>query len=189
MTKADTKSNKSNKSNEVRQLIPAEATDKEMPQDIFDLEISKVFDIEKDNKDALRWMKYFGYKKLGFSTYKAAVLAGFSESYARGQIYQMVKGGKKYQEMQKRFIKTLARTFKENEALLLPDLAEVQAEVVKLLKEKPELALKHPALLRQIKVGTGVLQDEPGPGSTLISIDKAQFLMRDGATKKRDPED
>ena len=66
---------------------------------------------------------------------------------------------------------------------------EEDKEFDKLLKEDPKLALKHPSLLRQIKVASNVLQEQPAPGSTLINVDAAKFFMKSGKQIKQDPDD
>ena len=110
---------------------------------------------------------------------KAALTAGYSETYSRTAIYKHLKKPRVQEKIKQYAI--------DNDFLQLPKVVYINNKILDHLVETPLDEPKHRHTLRDIQVKTGLLRDDVGPRTQTINIntiERAQVVMSDVITKR-----
>jgi hypothetical protein len=130
-----------------------------------------------DNADSKKKRVRFAlYRIFGFNQQQAAELAGFKGSYG----FKLDKGFKsnpKWRADLEAVTKKMPDSYRNFCRLQLPGLAEAEHKAVELLKEDPELLLKHPRVARQIKETAGVLEGSQAP-QPVVNVGTLQVIQQ-----------
>ena len=112
------------------------------------------------------------------SVKQAALLAGYSESTARGSIHTLIKTPA--------FQSKLREHYNGQAHMLLPSILRVEQNVVKACLDDVNCVPKFQHTLKQIKQSTSVLQPDPGHGNVTINVGNIQDLMLQVCNKRND---
>lgn len=107
--------------------------------------------------------KFILYWLLGYNMKTAALAAGYKQSYAESGIQKAMRDSPILRERIEKITSVMPEKYKALCRMRLPDVAEVEGGVIKLMKDDPEMAMKHPQVLKQMKQAAGVLVDEVIP--------------------------
>ena len=151
------KTEKTEKSNDITDIVD--------PNDIDEV-VGQIASISSDKKDS-RQDKFLLYWLLGYSVRVAAITAGYSEGTSRGSNLYKVLKRPITRERLLQITNGMPEKYKALCRMRMGDVAEIESGVVKLMKDDPELALKHPQVLKQMKQAAGVLLDEVSPPPTV----------------------
>jgi hypothetical protein len=113
----------------------------------------------------------------GFSPHQAALKAGYSKSYASSGVYQKLKKSERLQTKIMQAGPMLARSYRRFTQAALPEIAEIEANALGEYRKDPKLAITRPALLKQVKIAAGVLNDDQRPPTPKINIGKLQIAQ------------
>ena len=102
------------------------------------------------------------------SVKEAAILAGYSESYADGPLYLKIK--------KESFQNKVREFYKGTSVAILPRISLVEQNVVKACLEDVGKVPKLAAMLKQIKQAAGVLAQE-APSAPTINIQELKVLI------------
>ena len=67
----------------------------------------------------------------------------------------------------------------------MSDVAEVEAGALQKMKENPELAVKHPGLLRSIKSATGIQEVDDRP-QNVVNVDSLQMVVKQTFARRKE---
>jgi len=121
--------------------------------------------------------KFILYWLLCYNMKTAALSAGYRQSYAESGIQKTMRDSPILRERIEKITSVMPEKYKTLCRMRLPDVAEVEGGVIKLMKDDPEMAMKHPQVLKQMKQAAGVLVDETIPAPT-INIKTLQILQQ-----------
>jgi len=113
---------------------------------------------------------------MGVSVYEAGKMAGYSDSYCRTRLSQVIKQGR-FRERMSAITKRMPGLFRKINDLSLLHLGEAQVKAVKMYKNDPEMLIKYPQLARQIKAVSGLLDDRPKPQAT-VNVQQMQIIQQ-----------
>lgn len=108
--------------------------------------------------------------------YKAAVLAGYSENYAKAGIYTMMRTSDRFAKFVKaesqHNVKLIQNLYKLN---LLSRLYRIDSKVCSEMETDVDKAMKYPKSLDRIAKVSGLMADDPQPGhqvsiGTMINV-------------------
>lgn len=162
---------KTGNSNNIKDVVDSDTVDEVIAEII-----SKSGD-KKTDKFLLLWL-------FGFSAKAAALSAGYAKSYAESGVQARLKTPKLRQRLDE-ITQVMPEKYRSLCRLRLIDVFEIEEEVLKVMKDKPELAMKHPQLLRQIKQSSGALADEGQPPQP-INIETLQIIQQNQLTTCED---
>ena len=118
-----------------------------------------------------------GIHCFGLSLLQAGQAAGYSKQYCASGLIKAVRDGKKADRVLKDITKKMPGLYRSMNAINLFDVAKLEQKALQVLDDQPELIIRHPGLLKQIKGVAGVLQDDQPPQPT-INIHSLQVLQQ-----------
>jgi hypothetical protein len=158
-----------NEENDINRIVT-----KELVEDVITEALVKSKDKRRD-KFILLWL-------LGFPAKSAALSAGYSESYAESGIQKELKNSDTLRARIDEITRVMPERYKALCRFRLGDVAEVEGKVLERMKSQPELAAKHPQLLRQVKESAGALESET-PKTIQININELQAIINKNMTE------
>jgi hypothetical protein len=118
------------------------------------------------------------HKVLKHSVKRAAEDVGISNSYG----YKLNKLWNEDPKFRSRIMKKLDQypdDYKDACKLLLPTILKTEVKGLQAMQDNPELALKHPQLLKQIKQAAGIdLNEIPPPANQVINIKTMNMVQK-----------
>jgi len=100
---------------------------------------------------------------------EAALASGYSESYARTSISEKWKSEK--------FLAKVRKYYHRNAVFLLPKIFNIEAMVVDLVLNNPEILPKHRHTLKELKQTAGVLQHIEAAERETINYDELRQVL------------
>ena len=119
---------------------------------------------------------FFLYYLAGYDVPTSGKLAGYSPSYADCKLTRKVKNSAKLREKLGEILSLLPDQYRQWCRARLLDVVQIDRGVLEKLKAEPELAIKHPRALRQIKESAGVLEEEQ-PRVPAINISEMRLAQ------------
>ena len=98
---------------------------------------------------------------------EAGLKAGYSEAYCNADLCRKLKNPK--------FLSKLREFYKSQKHVQLPYINAIEKKALDRYYEDPELAIKNPGLLKDLKTAAGIQQEEPSR-PTFINIKNLQEL-------------
>jgi len=98
----------------------------------------------------------------------AAIDAGYSESTAKGRIYDIIKTPK--------FQKALREHYLTSNATLLPKILKAESDLMDVILLDPEKLSKHNNTVKQMKQAAGILEPDNQPRQQVINIKSIKEL-------------
>jgi len=163
------------KDNDITDIVDSDIVD-EVVAEIISTSNSK-----RKDKFILLWL-------LGHSAKSAALSAGYSASYSASGIQRALKHSNSLRERIEKITAVMPERYRALCRLRLGDIAEIESEVLKKMKDSPEKAMKHPQLLRQLKVAAGVIGDDNMPVQQTYNIGQVQALILQGLQSENNKE-
>lgn len=120
------------------------------------------------------------YVMLGLPFAKAAIKAGYKPSYAKGKLYRVFKTSPEWESKINEILQRVPERFRRLCIARLPLVADIEGRALELMRKQPELAVKHPQLLRQSKQVAGLLADDGAPVQQTININELRLLISSG---------
>jgi len=99
---------------------------------------------------------------------EAAINAGYSESYAKSNIYRLIK--------KPEFQSRLKHYYRVHNTALLPRILKAESKLVDIIHDDPEKLSKHHTTIKQIKQAAGILEPDEAPRQPFINIKNLQEL-------------
>jgi hypothetical protein len=99
---------------------------------------------------------------------EAAINAGYSESYAKSNVYRLIK--------KPEFQSRLKQYYRVHNTALLPRILEAETKLIEKIVEDPEKLSKHHTTIKQIKQASGILEPDDTPKQPMINIKSLQEL-------------
>ncbi len=130
--------------------------------------------------------RFFLYWFLGLSAPVAGDLSGYKQSTAYGMVHKYRNVIKYRDHIDKEILAGMPDRYKALCKMRLPDIAIIEQLGLDQYKDNPEMILKHPQLLKQLKSSAGVTPDET-PTYPTVNIQEVQNLMLE-VTEQRDRE-
>lgn len=118
---------------------------------------------------------------LGLKPTKAARMSGYSESYSRFGIHRALRESKMFGEKLEQILGEMPSVYRQYCAARLFRIAGIEDKALQKMESDPTLAIRHPQILRQLKVACGAMVDEHTP-QALIPVQVAiqiQNLLQD----------
>ena len=125
---------------------------------------------KRQDKFLLLWL-------LGHSMKSAALASGYSESYASSGVQKAIKKSSKLKERMLEISSGFPERYRALCRLKLADVAEIEQGVLEEMKADPVLAAKHPKILRDLKITSGVLENDT-PKTPTIQVDKMNLYSQ-----------
>jgi len=158
------KSEKSNQNKDIMGLVD--------PNDVDEV----IGQVASTSKDRMR-DKFILYWLLGYSVRSAGIAAGYKASTVHsGKLYKWLKSSIVKERLEK-ISGVIPEKYRALCRLRLTDVGEIEASVLKLMKDDPEKALRHPQMLKQVKQAAGVLVEEVIPAQT-VNIESLKIMQQ-----------
>ncbi len=151
-------------SNDITQIVDSEVVDQVVA------EILTTSKDEKRDKFILLWL-------LGHNMKAAALSAGYSQSYSESGVQKAMRDSSNLRERIEQITSVMPEKYKSLCRLRLGDVAEIEGKALKLMKDSPDKAIRSPQLLRQLKIGAGVIGDDAVPVQPAINIGAIQIYL------------
>ncbi len=138
---------------------------------------------EKNPGDDSKRVRFFCSYLLGVPTGTAAKMAGYSKNYA----YQLISKFKRDPDLRKKiqeFINLVPERFEALSKLRLIKIAEIEDKALNTYQNQPELAIKHPGLLKSMKGTAGIGSDDNRP-QPMINVQNLQNFMLQISNQRR----
>jgi ASC-1-like (ASCH) protein len=117
------------------------------------------------------------HKVLKYSVKQAAEGVGISNSYGH-KINKLWAEDPKFRSRIMRKLDKYPDDYKDACKVMLPTVLKTEAKGLQAMQDNPELAVKHPQLLKQIKQGAGIKFDEElHPVTQNINIEAIQTMI------------
>lgn len=100
---------------------------------------------------------------LGLKPTKAARMSGYSESYSRFGIHRALRESKMFGEKLEKILGKMPSVYRQYCAARLFRVAGIEDKALTEMEIDPTLAIRHPQILRQLKVACGAMVDEHTP--------------------------
>ena len=118
------------------------------------------------------------HKVLKHSVKQAAEDVGISNSYG----YKLNKQWAEDPKFRSRIMKRLDQypeDYKDACRVLLPTILQTEVKGLQAMQDNPELAVKHPKVLKQMKQASGIdLNEKPGPSTQIINIESLRVAQQ-----------
>jgi hypothetical protein len=114
----------------------------------------------------------------GFTRKEAAKHSGFAERYGFEKYHSLTRDNQKYYAHLDRISQKMPGLYKMDARFNLADVSQIDRSVIERLKSDPDLAIRHPAILRQLKIAGGVLSDEQQSLPPTINVESIQVLLQ-----------
>ena len=126
-----------------------------------------------------RWIRFLENQIKGLNVYQSAKLAGFSEKYSKTSIYNTLKKGGPVTKILRQLLERAPETAQAITRLrMLTDGLEIEKRALQRYLDDPDLAIKHPALLKHLRQAAGFqASDGPQVNYTLIA-QRGQIVMK-----------
>ncbi|MBC8466726.1 MAG: hypothetical protein H8D55_02695 [Deltaproteobacteria bacterium] len=134
-----------------------------------------VSNIIGDNKKDKR-TKFFMYWFLGVNQKTAAKLAGYQPNYGYA-LTQKYRHSSKLRATLDKITSKMPERYRTLCRLRLAEISDIEGAALAKFKDDPELAIRKPQLLKQLKQSAGVLEADFAPSQN-INIEEARFFMR-----------
>jgi len=132
-------------------------------------------------------VKLYLLQAFGKTTKDAAKILGYSISYAYNLSLKM-RNDPKWLDKLKPYADKIAEDYKTRHKIALPSIWEVKLGALNKMRSNPELAIRHPKLLRDMEENAGVIRPEGAPQQT-INVDKIQVLVNNTLGNETQPPD
>jgi len=99
---------------------------------------------------------------------EAGRAAGYSENYCNTNLYNKLKSDK--------FLGRIREYYKSEKHIQLPVINKIEQKALAAYLDSPELAIKNPGLLKDLKTAAGIKQEEEQE-TQYINIKQAQIFM------------
>jgi hypothetical protein len=129
-------------------------------------------DLEKRQTEITIFTGWFN----GLSLTKCAKLAGCSVSWASKLVKKYSQNGVYRREIDSYF-DAIRDRFKNSQLLRLFRVGQIQDKALNEMEDKPVLAIKHPAMLRDVMKVSGVLAEESAPPVQIFNMAAARNVM------------
>lgn len=100
---------------------------------------------------------------LGLKPTKAARMSGYSESYSRFGIHRALRESKMFGEKLDEILGKMPAVYRQYCAARLFRVAGIEDKALQEMEIDPTLAIRHPQILRQLKVACGAMVEEHTP--------------------------
>ncbi len=149
---------------------------KELKKPKDDSLLNEVVTFIAGQEEHLREDKVLMLVLLGMKPTPAARLAGYSESYSRFGIHRKLRESKMFGEKLEEILGKMPSAYRQYCAARLFRVAGIEDKALQEMENDPTLAVRHPQILRQLKVTCGALTEE-GTRPHIVSIQTLNFLQ------------
>jgi len=124
-----------------------------------------------------RKLTYYLSRMLGIPRPQAVSISGYNQSYSY-KLDRKLRDDTAIQAEIAEITKTIPDQYRNLCKLRLFNVSRIEGKALEKYNDNPELAIDKPGLLKQIKQGSGVLENDDAPKQTNIKIDKLQVLVQ-----------
>ncbi len=148
-----------------------------LPQpDIVNQMAAEIIAGSQGKRDA-RESRFLLYYLVGYDVPTAGRMAGYAETTCHTNLYSKIRNSRQLREKVGEILSLLPEKYREWCKSRLLDVVEIDRKVLDRYLDDPELAIKHPRALRQIKEAAGVLDQERGSQQPPIRIGQIQIMV------------